>query len=123
MTTELNALTDPRLIAELANAITACEKSPLVPDCFNEFLDGGNARQLPAEVRSIKHRLPQFLLKTSAADLSELTARLKKCAEFAKKADQLGSAVASALKLISEFDEEVLDLAVHAQEMAMEAGL
>ena len=123
MTTEVNALTDPRLIAELANAITACEKSPLVPDCFNEFMDGGNARDLPVEVRYVKSKLPSFLLKSSAAELSELTERLKKCAELAKKADQLGSAVASASKLISEFDEEVLDLASHVQDMAMEAGL
>jgi hypothetical protein len=116
-----NALTDPQQIAALASAIAACEKGPLVPACFNKFIDGGNARDLPVEVQYIKSNLPRFLLKSSAADLSELTARLKKCAEFAKKTDQLGIAVASALKLICEFEQEVLDLAAHVQDMAYEA--
>ena len=60
-------------------------------------------------------------LKSSAAEVSELTARLKTCAEFAQKAAQLGSEIKSALRLISEFDQQVLDLGAHAHAMAAEA--
>lgn len=42
---------------------------------------------------------------------------------FAKKADELRSVVEKAVKLISEFDEEVLDLGAHANEMVEEADL
>ena len=111
------------LTAELADAIAACDASPLLPLCFDEFLAGGKARDLPVEVRSIKRYLSRTLSKSSAAELSELTVRLKKCAEFAKKADELRSVVEKAVKLISEFDEEVLDLGAHANEMVEEADL
>jgi hypothetical protein len=109
------------LTAELANALAACDASPLLPLCFDEFMEGGNARNLPVEVRYIQSKLPHFLLKSSAEELSELTVRLKNCAEFAKKADELHSVVTNAVKLISEFDEEVLDLGAHVQAMVDEA--
>jgi hypothetical protein len=117
MKVRLDALT-----AELANAIAACEKSPLVPLCFEQLGNAGDhARDLRSEVQSIKNDLPLFLLKSSAAELSELTARLKTCAEFSQKAAQLGSEIQSALRLISEFDQQVLDLGAHANAMADEA--
>ena len=117
MKVRLDALT-----AELLNAIAACEKSPSLPPCFERIENAGDhARDLRKQVRIIKNDLPLFLLKRSAAEVSELTARLKTCAEFAQKAARLGSEIQSALRLISEFDQQVLDLGVHAHAMAAEA--
>ena len=117
MKVRLDALT-----AELLNAIAACEESPSLPPCFERIENAGDyARDLRKQVRIIKNDLPLFLLKSSAAELSELTARLKTCTEFAQKAAQLGSEVQSALRLISEFDQQVLGLGEHANEMAGEA--
>lgn len=120
--TKQNGLTDPRQIAELANAIDACEKSPLAPQCIEELGDVGDPVQdLRKEVRSIKGELPQFLLKSSAKELSELTTRLNTCAEYAKKVTQLNTEIQNALRIMSEFDQQVSDLGSHVQSMAAEA--
>lgn len=72
---------EPRLFVELANAIIACEKIPWVP-CSDELDGGGIARYLPADIKSIKNDLPLFLSKSSAADISELTGKLRACARL-----------------------------------------
>ena len=51
------------LTAELADAIAACDASPLLPLCFDEFMAGGKARDLPVEVRSIKRYLSRTLVE------------------------------------------------------------
>lgn len=117
MKAKLDALT-----AELANAITACERSPLVPLAFEQLGEvGDTARNLRDTVLEIKKDLPLLLLKSSEAELSELTTILNTCAEFAQKSLQMESEVGRAFQLMAEFDDQVLDLAAHAHAMATEA--
>ncbi|MBR0939242.1 hypothetical protein [Bradyrhizobium jicamae] len=108
-------------ITKLANAIRACQKSPMVPEFFEKLGEVGfHARRLRKEIKLIKSDLPFFLLNSSEAEMSELTERLEKCTECAKRAAQLQSAIEDAFQLMSEFDEEVLELGAHANAMADE---
>jgi hypothetical protein len=114
----------PQLIQELTHAIAACERSPLLPDEIEELFDvvaeGGSLR---FEARKIRDDLP-FILRTSSAEkLSELTARLWECAGLARKVAEIRSELALALRLITEFDEELSNLAAHVEDMAAEADI
>ena len=117
-----DALSSQRQIAELANAITTCEDGPLVPHCFEEFGDvGDHARSLRDEVRLLKNDLPLLLLKSSAPELAELITRLKTCAGYVQKVTELEAQIQSALQLMSQFDQAVLDLGAHVGDMVAQA--
>ncbi len=114
----------PQLIQELTHAIAACERSPLLPDEIEELFDvvaeGGSLR---FEARKIRDDLPFILRTSSAENLSELTARLWECAGLARKVAEIRSDLKVALRLITEFDEELSNLAAHVEDMAAEADI
>jgi hypothetical protein len=100
---------DPQLITELMSAITACQASPLVPSCIEEFVTAGDVAQgLRSDIESLKHELPTFILKGSPERITELVARLKTCTEYAQKVAKLKPTLESAAALLSGFDEQVL---------------
>lgn len=131
----LNALTDtelranaikcsPQQFQELTHAIVACERSPLLPDEIEELFDViADSGSLRFEARKIKDDLP-FILRTSSAEgLSELTTRLWECAGLARKVAELRSELALAVRLITELDKGLLNLAGHVEDMAAEADI
>jgi hypothetical protein len=112
------------LVDELTNAIEECERSPSLPnyvDSDDYLAFGGNERNLKNEVQSIKRNLPEFLLKASTEELSELTTTLKSCAELAKKASQLDAQSELFLRIVSEFDDQIGYTAIYVglMEVAM----
>lgn len=133
--TGLNTLTDtelrenaskcrPQLIQELTHAIAACERSPLLPDEIEELFDViAESGSLRFEARKIKDDMP-FILRTSSAEgLSELTARLWECAGLARRLADLREDLRVVLRLITEFDDQVMDLAAHVEDMAAAADI
>lgn len=115
---------DPEQIEELAHAIAACEKSPLVPASIAGMdritTDDHCLRNL---ARDIKDDLPSLLRSSSAEQLSQLSAKLRACASVAAEAAKLCSELARAAKLLIEFDHQVFDLAAHADDMEAEADI
>lgn len=76
----------PQLIQELAQAIAACERSPLLPIEIEELCEVvAEAECLRVEARKIKDDLPFFLRASSAVKLSELAASLWDCAGLARR--------------------------------------
>jgi hypothetical protein len=75
------------------------------------------------EARKIKDDLP-FILRTSSAErLAELTARLWECAGLARKLADLREDLRVVLRHITEFDDKVIELAAHVEDMAAEADV
>ncbi|RXH06722.1 hypothetical protein [Bradyrhizobium vignae] len=114
----------PQLIQELTQAIAACERSPLLPDEIEELFDViAESGSLRFEARKIKDDLPFFLRTSSAERLSELTARLWECAGLARKLADLREDLRVVLRHITEFDEELSNLAAHVEDMEAEAEI
>ncbi|PIT03964.1 hypothetical protein TSA1_26725 [Bradyrhizobium nitroreducens] len=114
----------PQLIQELAHAITACERSPLLPDEVEELSEiVADGESLRLEARKIKDILP-FLLRTSSTEkLSELSVRLWACAGLAREVAELRADLRAVLQLITKFDDQIMDLAGHVEDMAAEAEI
>jgi hypothetical protein len=111
------------VVSELMNAIKECERSPSLPnyvDSDDYLAFGGIARNLKNEVRPIKKLLPQFLLKGSTEELSELTTTLKSCAELAKKASQLDTKSEEFLRIAYEFDDHIGYMAIYVGSKELE---
>jgi len=102
-------LIHPQLITELTSAITACQASPLMPSCIEEFVTAGDVAQgLGSDIEWLKQELPTFIMEGSPEQIAELAARLETCTEYAKKVAELGPTLESAAALLSGFDEQVL---------------
>lgn len=111
----------PQLITELMSAITACQASPLLPSCIEEFVTAGDiAKDLRKKINSLKQELPTFVLKGSPERIAELAARIKICTEYAQKIAKLEPTLESAAALLSGFDEEVLLLSACVNEIDSE---
>ena len=115
---------NPHLIEELAHAIAACERSPLVPDSVPDLVRIiDDAQCLRNQARDIRDDLP-FLVRTSSAEkLSELSTKLWACASLAAEVAKSQSELSRAARLLIKFDHHVIDLAAHLDDMAAEADM
>lgn len=114
----------PSVVDGLKDAIEECERSPSLPNYVDSddcLAFGGNERNLKNEVQSIKRNLPEFLLKGSTEELSELTTTLKSCAELAKKASQPDTMSEGFLRIVAEFDDQIAYMAMYV--VAMEVKM